>query len=177
MKAMESSRNFPMSGKVDVEETYVGGQDDQAIGRNEGRKQIVVVSIERKGKGVSRMYGRVIMTACKKNLKGFMKDHINPEADVRTDQWAGYKGLEWEFPNIICTLLKGKQWRRKQSSIWCYFYGIKVLGTKDGGMLNLALFPAVKMIQSVLKNCEWNCRQKVKHFPTLLILIMRLKIS
>jgi hypothetical protein len=100
MKAMESSRNFPMSGKVDVDETYVGGQDDQAIGRNEGRKQIVVVSIERKGKGVSWMYGRVIMTACKKNLQGFMKDHISPQANVRTDQWTGYKGLEREFPNI-----------------------------------------------------------------------------
>jgi hypothetical protein len=100
MKAMESSGIFPMGGKVDVDETYVGGQDDQAIGRNEGRKKIVVVSIERKGKGVSRMYGRVIITASKKNLQGFMKDHISPEAYVRTDQWAGYKGLEKEFPNI-----------------------------------------------------------------------------
>jgi len=100
MKAMESSRNFPMEGKVDVDETYVGEQDDQAVGRNEGRKKIVVVSIERKGKGVSRMYGRVIMRGSKKNLQGFMKDHISPEADVRTDQWAGYKGLEKEFPNL-----------------------------------------------------------------------------
>ena len=101
MKAMESSRDFPMEGKVDVDETYVGEQDDQAIGRNEGRKKIVVISIERKGKGVSRMYGRVVMTASKKNLQGFMKDHISPEANVRTDQWAGYKGLEKEFPNIV----------------------------------------------------------------------------
>ena len=90
-----------MEGKVDVDETYVGEQDDQAIGRNEGRKKIVVISIERKGKGVSRMYGRVITTASKKNLQGFMKDHISPEANVRTDQWAGYKGLEKEFPNIV----------------------------------------------------------------------------
>jgi hypothetical protein len=69
MKAMESSQNFPMEGKVDVDETYVGGQDDQAIGRNEGKKKIMVVAIERKGKGVSRMYGRVIETARKKPEK------------------------------------------------------------------------------------------------------------
>lgn len=37
MKAMESSQSFPMEGKVDVDETYVGGQDDEAIGRNEGK--------------------------------------------------------------------------------------------------------------------------------------------
>lgn len=54
MKAMESSQNFPMEGKVDVDETYVGGQDDQAIGRNEGKKKIMVVAIERKGKSDGR---------------------------------------------------------------------------------------------------------------------------
>jgi len=101
MKAMKSSGNFPMDGKVDVDETYVGGQDDQAIGRNEGRKKIVVVSIEKQGKGISRMYARVIKTASKENLQGFMKDHIKPEANVRTDRWAGYKGLEKEFPHIV----------------------------------------------------------------------------
>ena len=98
---MESSGKFPMEGKVDVDETYVGGQDGQAIGRKKGGKQIVVVSIEKQGKGVSRMYARVIGKAGKKNLKGFMQAHIKAEANVRTDQWAGYKGLEEDFPNII----------------------------------------------------------------------------
>ncbi len=50
MKGMESSKNFPMEGKVDVDKTYVGGQDDQSIGRNEGKKKIVVVAIEKQGK-------------------------------------------------------------------------------------------------------------------------------
>jgi hypothetical protein len=54
MKAMESSQNFPMEGKVDVDETYVGGQDDEAIGRNEGKKKIMVVAVERKGKSDGR---------------------------------------------------------------------------------------------------------------------------
>jgi len=101
MKAMESSGNFPMDGKVEVDGTYVGGQDDQAVGRNEGRKKTVVVSIEKQGKGVSRMYARAIGAASKKNLQNFMKGHISPEANVRTDKWAGYKGLEKEFPNIV----------------------------------------------------------------------------
>ena len=90
-----------MSGKVDVDETNVGGQDDQAIGRNEGRKKIVVVSVEKQGKGVSRMYARVIETASKDKLRGFMKDYIKSEASVRTDRCAGYKGLEKEFPSIV----------------------------------------------------------------------------
>lgn len=32
MKAMESSGNYPLLGKVEVDETYVGGQDEKAIG-------------------------------------------------------------------------------------------------------------------------------------------------
>jgi hypothetical protein len=105
MKAMESSQNFPMEGKVDVDETYVGGQDEQAIRRNEGKKKIMVVAVERKeiGRptpGISRMYGRVIETADKKNLKKFMSESIRKDAQVRTDGWTGYRGLEAEFPNL-----------------------------------------------------------------------------
>ena len=54
MKAMERSQNFPMMGKVEVDESYVCGQDDNAFGRNEGKKRIMVVGIERGLDGVSR---------------------------------------------------------------------------------------------------------------------------
>lgn len=100
MKAMESSQQFFMTKKVDVDETYVGGQDDKSIGRNEGSKKIVVVAIEKNKRGVSRMYGRVIETASKENLSAFMKDHIDPNAQLRTDKWAGYRGLEKYFKNL-----------------------------------------------------------------------------
>ncbi len=100
MKAMESSKNFPMTNNVEVDETYVGGQDDQAIGRNEGKKKIVVVAIQKQGNGISRMYGRVIETASRENLRSFMKDHIDPNAKIKTDKWTGYKGLGGEFPNL-----------------------------------------------------------------------------
>lgn len=40
-----------MDGKVEVDETFVGGQDEKALGRNEGKKKIMVVAVERKGRG------------------------------------------------------------------------------------------------------------------------------
>ncbi len=61
----------------------------------------MVVAIEPKGKGVSRMYGRVIETASRKNLRQFMAEHIDAGADVRTDGWSGYQGLEAEFPRLV----------------------------------------------------------------------------
>ncbi len=101
MKAMESSQNFPMLGKVEVDETYVGGQDDKALGRNEGKKKIMVVGIERGEKGISRWYGRVVKTASKADLGRFMKDHIDKDAEVKTDRWSGYKGMEAYFPKLV----------------------------------------------------------------------------
>ena len=100
MKAMESSQNHPMIGKVEVDESYVGGQDDKALGRNEGKKKIMVVGIERGLGGVSRWYGRVVENASRVNLGGFMKDHFNSDAKVKTDCWSGYNGMEAYFPNL-----------------------------------------------------------------------------
>jgi hypothetical protein len=101
MKAMESSGDFPLLGQVEVDESYVGGQDDKALGRNEGKKKIMVVGIEKKKNGVSRWYGRVIETASKVNLVGFMLDHVGKDANVKTDFWSGYKGVESYFPNLV----------------------------------------------------------------------------
>ena len=62
MKAMGSSQNFPLVGQVEVDESYVGGKDDKALGRNEGKRKIMVVGIEKIGKGENfKQMHRVIM--------------------------------------------------------------------------------------------------------------------
>jgi hypothetical protein len=122
MKAMESSGNSLMDGTVEVDETYVGGQDEESWGRNEGGKKITVIAIEKKGRGISRMYGKVIPTAEKKHLKEFMISHINKDANIRTDKWNGYKGLESIFPNLIQekSERKGKNFSQMHRSIMLF---------------------------------------------------------
>jgi len=46
-------------------------------GRRNKNKKLVVVGIEKKGKGVSRLYARVIPRSNRVSLRGFMKDHID----------------------------------------------------------------------------------------------------
>ncbi len=102
MKKRESSTNFPIGGKLETDETYVQEQNDTAIGRIRGRKQIVRVPIEKKGKGIYRTYACVITTLSKRNLKGFMKYPIKSEESVFAYKWtACHKGLEEVFPNIV----------------------------------------------------------------------------
>lgn len=60
MKAMDSSKNFPLSGIVEVDETFVEGSDENAKGRKKGNKKMVVVAIEKKKNRVSRSYDNVI---------------------------------------------------------------------------------------------------------------------
>lgn len=100
MKAMKSSGNHPITGRSEVDETVFGGQESGVRGRQNKKKKLVVVGIEKKKKGVSRMYAKVIDNASAKELGAFMKTHIDPKADVTTDKWSGYKPLAKDFENL-----------------------------------------------------------------------------
>ena len=100
MKAMDSSGNFPLTGIVEVDESFVGGTDENSKGRKKGKKKLVVIAIEKKKKGVSRLYAKVIEKADAKSLGGFMQEKIVKEAQIKTDEWTGYKPLDKIFPNM-----------------------------------------------------------------------------
>jgi hypothetical protein len=111
MHAMKSSGNYKIEGKVEVDETVVGGQEEGVVGRKNKKKKLVVFAIERKGKGISRLYGKVIPNSSTKELGAFMKAYITPEASVKTDKWSGYKPLKKEFKNLkqVSSGTKGEQ--------------------------------------------------------------------
>jgi hypothetical protein len=100
MHGMKSSGKYKITGKAEVDETVVGGQEEGVRGRKNDKKKLVVFAIERMGKGVSRVYGRVIGKSSAKELGSFMKDTIEPDAQIKTDQWTGYKPLKKDFANL-----------------------------------------------------------------------------
>ena len=100
MKAMKSSGNFLLEGVVEVDETFIGGSDENSKGRKKGNKKLVVVAIEKKKKGVSRFYAKVIDRANAENLGDFMRSTITKEAKITTDEWTGYKPMDKEFQNM-----------------------------------------------------------------------------
>lgn len=108
MKAMKSSCNHPITGTAEVDETLFGGQEEDVRGRKNGTKKLVVVGIEKKKKGFSRFYARVISNANAKHLGSFMKDHIQKQAKITTDQWTGYAPLEKYIQNLM-RILSGKK--------------------------------------------------------------------
>ena len=100
MKATASSQDHPMVGEVEVDETVFGGQESGVKGRKIAKKKLVVVAIEKKKNGVSRLYAKVIKNANAKSLGTFMQTHIDSKAKITTDKWNGYTPLIKDFENL-----------------------------------------------------------------------------
>ena len=78
----------------------VGQQEEGTKGRQNKDKKLVAVAIEHAGKGISRMYARVVADASSESLRPFFKDHIDMSATVKTDKWLGYKPLQNQYSNL-----------------------------------------------------------------------------
>jgi len=100
MEAMASQQIYKMTGEVEVDETFVGGKDQNSIGRSKGTKKLVVIGLERSNKGITRAYARQIENAGVKQLKPFFEDHISNEAKIKTDGWRSYKSLKKKYKNL-----------------------------------------------------------------------------
>jgi len=107
MEAMASQNIYKMTGQVEVDETFVGGKDQRAIGRSKSSKKLVVIGIERNNKGILKAYARQIDDAGVKQLKPFFEDHIDKKARVKTDKWRSYTSLKEEYKKLIQVKSKG----------------------------------------------------------------------
>jgi len=82
-----------LTGRVEVDETFVGGQESGVVGRQAGDKALVVIAVELEGKKVGRVRWRLIPDASGASLVGFLKDCVTPGTTVHTDDWNGYNGV------------------------------------------------------------------------------------
>ena len=57
--------------------------------------------VERKGKGVARVYGKVVTNSGHVQLGQFIRDTVEANAQIKTDVWTGYKPLAKEFVNLV----------------------------------------------------------------------------
>ena len=84
--------------------------------------EFFVVAIERKGRGIGRMYGREINDASNQYFKPFFEDHIAPEAQIKTDEWTGYLPLKKNYQNLqqIPSGKKGENFQLMHRSIMLF---------------------------------------------------------
>lgn len=84
-----------LSGSVQVDETYMGGEEPgRHGGRERGEKILTGIAVEvRNPKGIGRCRMARLADASASSLHQFVKDHVEPGATVITDGWPGYQGL------------------------------------------------------------------------------------
>lgn len=85
-----------LSGTVEVDETYIGGEEPGLRGgRAKGKKVLTCIAVElREPKGLGRCRIQPIDDASSASLHPFVTDHIAPGTTIVTDGWQGYSGLQ-----------------------------------------------------------------------------------
>ncbi len=98
-----------LTGRVEVDECYVGGLEEGLPGRLNLDKARVVVAAQEDGPGIGRVGIRQILTASAENLIPFVQDSVAPGSIIHTDGWLGYLPLENKGYEHEITFLMGKK--------------------------------------------------------------------
>ena len=126
-RAMVRPGRDRLRGRVEVDETYVGGVEEGVHGRETETKAIVVIAAEEAGKGTGMVRLACIPDVSGESLLPFIHEAIEPGTEVHTDGWTGYVGVADSG------------------------YGHAVTNIKRSGQLAHELLPRVHRVASLLK--------------------------
>ena len=108
-KAMVYPNRTKLSGTIEVDEAYIGGEENGGKkGRGTENKTLVAVAVELGDKGaLGRTRLGVIANASKKALHGFIKDNAEIGSTIISDGWKSYASLSDEGYQHIVYSKKG----------------------------------------------------------------------
>lgn len=98
-----------LTGRVEVDESYIGGEEEGLPGRLNLKKALVVVAAQEDGPGTGRIRMRQVIDASAESLIPFIRDSVQPGSIVHTDGWLGYLPVERNGYQHEVTFLKGKR--------------------------------------------------------------------
>jgi len=93
-RAMVRPGRDRLSGTVEVDETYVGGEKPGKRGRGAAGKALVLIVVEDKGvEGIGRIRLQRVANASMHSLTAAVQATVTAGSTVRTDDWGGYGSL------------------------------------------------------------------------------------
>jgi len=109
-RAMVRPGRDRLHGRVEVDETYIGGLEEGVRGRQTETKALVAVACEEEGRAIGRIRLRRIRDASAASLEAFVAEAIEPGSVVHTDGWEGYASLEMKgYTHRVTVLKRGQQ--------------------------------------------------------------------
>ena len=101
--ALVAPNRDPLQAEVEIDEGYIGGEEEEHPGRGTVTKALVVCAVElvrwtdkKSGEGrvrTGRVRLRILPDASAASLVPFVRDSVEPAALVHTDGWPGYGSL------------------------------------------------------------------------------------
>ena len=98
-----------LSGRVEVDECYVGGEEEGLPGRLNLKKALVVVAAQEDGPGMGRIRMRQVIDASAESLVPFVQDSVASGSTVHTDGWRGYAPLLSKGYDHEVTVVTGRK--------------------------------------------------------------------
>jgi transposase-like protein/ribosomal protein L37AE/L43A len=92
-RAMVRPGRDRLSGTVEVDEVYIGGEKSGKRGRGALGKSLVVVAAEKDGGGTGRIRLCRVCDASAASLQAAISQVVAPGSIVETDGWSGYRGI------------------------------------------------------------------------------------
>ena len=93
-RAMVRPGRDRLSGTVQVDETYIGGEKPGKRGRGAEGKTLVLIAAQEDGNITGRIRLKQTADASAENLEMAVQEMVEPGAVVKTDAWKGYNGLD-----------------------------------------------------------------------------------
>jgi transposase-like protein len=139
-RAMVRPGRDRLSGRIEVDETYVGGVAEGKRGRGAESKALVVIAAQADGGKIGRIRLARVPDAAAASLEPFVAQAIEPGSQVITDGWNGYGGL----------------------GVQGYHHEVKVLHGQ-GKDAATQLLPRVHLVASLLKRWLLGTHQGAVH--------------
>jgi transposase-like protein len=92
-RAMVRPGRDRLSGVVEVDEIFIGGERPGKRGRGAEGKTLVVVAAQEVQRGIGRIRMCRVVDAAGESLEPAVWEMVEPGSVVRTDGWRGYNGL------------------------------------------------------------------------------------
>lgn len=93
-RAMVRPGRDRLSGVVEVDEIFIGGERSGKRGRGAANKTLVVIAAQQAEKGIGRIRLSRVANAAGESLEPAVHKMVEPVSEVHTDGWRGYDGLQ-----------------------------------------------------------------------------------
>ena len=123
-----------LSGKVQVDEFFIGGQKPGKRGRGAEGKSIVLAAVEKKEKKLGRIRLQVTGNCSADSLSAFIEQNIEHGSQVITDGWKGYSLDPNHYDHLQVYLSKSKHMYSALSGVHLVASLVKrlIIGTFQG---------------------------------------------